>query len=136
MKLTGVLRRRELATNGSKNTLPNMAQQQFRDETDINKIMKKYHATGMITHLARNPGRYADLSTIKDYAQSLQTVIDAQGAFNILPSEIRNRFQNDPNQLLAFIADENNREEAIKLKIINPPPPKETPTNPPPPINT
>lgn len=95
------------------------AQQQFKDETDINKIMKKYHSGIMTSHLNRNPGRYGDFSQVKNYQESLNTVIKAQNSFMTLPSEIRFRFQNDPQKLLEFLADSKNKEEAIKLGIIN-----------------
>jgi len=128
-RLSGIERRNEIM-KGSVNTKPSMTQKQFGDETDINKIMKKYHATGMITHLAKNPGRYMDLSEMKDYAQSLQTVIDSEAAFMTLPSETRFKFQNNPQELINFLADPKNRDEAIKLKLLNPPPQEITP-NPP-----
>lgn len=114
-------RRQILAQIGTVFTEPSLTQKQFEGECDINRIMKKYHATGMINHLARNPGRYADLSEIKDYAGALQTVIKAEESFMTLPSEIRFRFQNNPQNLLNFLADEKNRDEAIRLGIINPP---------------
>lgn len=95
-----------------------LTQQQFADETNINKIMKKYHATGMITHLNRKQGQYVDLSNVKNYQESLQTVIDAQKSFMTLPSEVRKRFENDPQQIINFLSDENNREEAISLGLI------------------
>lgn len=129
-KLVGIERRRHLAKEGTINILPSRTQKQFADETDINKIMKKYHNTGMITHLAKNPGRYMDLTDMKDYAQSLQTVIDSEAAFMTLPSETRFKFHNDPQSLINFLSDPQNRDEAIKLKLINPPPKEITP-NPP-----
>lgn len=128
-ELMGVERRRSIM-KGTINDLPSMTQKQFEQETDINRIMKKYHSTGMITHLAQNPGRYADLTQIKDYAGSLQNVIDAENAFMTLPSETRFRFQNNPQELINFLADVKNRDEAIRLKLIDPPP-LTTPETPP-----
>jgi phage internal scaffolding protein len=103
------------------NDLPSKTQQQFAEQTNINNIMKKYHATGMITHLNQKQGQYVDLSTIKDYQSSLQTVIDANASFMTLSSEIRKKFNNNPQELLSFLADPKNKDEAISLKIINPP---------------
>ena len=104
----------------TQNNEPSLTQQQFHDASDINQIMKKYHATGMITHLNQKKGAYLDLSSAKDYQQSLDLVIEAQRSFMTLPSETRARFQNDPQQLISFLSDDKNREEAIKLKLINP----------------
>jgi len=105
-----------------------MTQSQYEDETNVNKIMKRYHADGAELQLSRNPGQYADLTSIKDYQGSLQTIINAQNAFNSLPSTTRNRFQNDPQQLLNFMSDENNYEEALKLNLTNPKTPQQTQT--------
>lgn len=103
------------------NNEPSLARQEFKDQTCINQIMKKYHKTGMIDHLNRSKGQYADLSSLTDYAAALQTVIDAQKSFMTLPSDVRKRFENDPEKALLFLSDANNREEAVKLGLINKP---------------
>lgn len=112
------------------NDEPSKTQQQFRDETNIVNIMKKYHSGQAITHLNQNPGRYVDLTQIKDYAKSLQTVIDANDAFMQLSSGVRKRFSNNPQELLMFLEDPKNRAEAIDLGLIDPPPPSPSPTVP------
>jgi len=104
------------------NEKPSLTHPEFQDQTNINKIMKKYHATGMITHLNQKQGQYADLSQIKDYQSSLNTVLQAQASFMTLPSDVRKKFQNDPNALISFLADPKNQDEAIKLGLKNPKP--------------
>lgn len=53
--------------------------------------------------------------------------MEAENSFNMLPSEIRNRFQNDPGQLIGYLSDEKNNEEAYKLGLkIRPKPPEPT----------
>lgn len=104
----------------TKNEEPSLTQQHFESESNINNIMKKYHATGMITHLNRNKGVYADISTLGDYQNSLQTVIDAQNAFMTLPSSVRKKFSNNPQELINFLADSKNKDEAISLGLIKP----------------
>jgi Chlamydia-phage Chp2 scaffold (Chlamy_scaf). len=118
-ELRGIQRRREVI-KGTDNFDPSLTQQQFADETDINQIMKRYHETGMVEHLARNPGKYVDLADLTDYQGSLQKVIDAESAFMTLPSETRFRFQNNPQELINFLSKKENLEEAIKLKLIDP----------------
>lgn len=99
-----------------------LTQQQFRDECDINNIMKRYQATGVIDHLNMRRPEYGDFSNPIDFQNGLNTVIEAQELFAAMPSAIRDRFGNDPLELLRFMADPNNHEEAIKLGIVNPPP--------------
>jgi phage internal scaffolding protein len=48
--------------------------------------------------------------------------MDAQYQFDQLPALIRDRFHNDPQEMLAFLNDPNNYDEAIKLGLVNPPP--------------
>lgn len=125
------------------NNDPSMTQQQFKDECDINNIIKKYSSTGQITHLARSQGVYADLSKIQDYQHSLNQVLEAEQAFGTLPAVIRERFQNNPAELVKFVSNPKNLEEGIKLGLFerkNPPkpndlnepktPPTEPPTDP------
>ena len=98
-----------------------LTQQQFADECDINNIMKRYAATGVITHVNGRQPEFGDFSDPLDFQAGLNTVIEAQSMFAELPATIRDRFANDPLQLLQFLADENNREEAISLGIVKAP---------------
>lgn len=102
------------------NDLDTRTQQQFKEQCDINNIISKYKKTGMITHLAQKQGVFADVSKIKDYHQSLQKVLDANAAFNLLSAEVRARFQNDPAQLLQFLQDPKNYDEGVKLGLLTP----------------
>jgi len=111
------------------NEEPTMAQQQFKDECDINNIMKKYSTTGQFTHLTSKTGIYADFSQITDYQDMLHTVQYAQDAFASLPADVRLRFSNDPGKLLEFIQDSKNYDEGVKLGLVNPkiqPPPSQS----------
>lgn len=94
-----------------------MTQQQFKAECDVNNIMAKYRKTGLVTHLAKTQGNFGDFSTVEDYQTSLDKVMRAQESFDHLPSELRNKFQNDPAQLIAYLADEKNNEEAYKFAL-------------------
>ena len=96
--------------------------QSFKDECDINNIMKRYNATGAITHLNMRTPEYGDFSSPLDFQAALNTVMEGEAMFADLPSDLRDRFGNDPKQLLEFLADDANREEAIKLGIVQAPP--------------
>lgn len=103
------------------NKEPSMTQQQFKEECDINNIMKKYSTTGEFTHLTRKGGQYADFSEITDYQTMLDTVRYAEEAFASLPAEVRKKFSNNPGDLIAYLQDPNNREEAITLGLVEKP---------------
>jgi phage internal scaffolding protein len=64
-----------------------------------------------------NPGEYRDLDGT-DYQEYMQTVASANSMFEELPSALRKRFKNDPAQLLSFVHDDKNVDEAHKLGLL------------------
>lgn len=105
-------------------------QQHFADACDVNKLMKKYKNINAIPpeHF-KNHGRgvYGDFSEIGDYHSAFAAVANAQDAFMKLDASIRARFRNDPQELLNFVNDDRNYDEAVKLGIV---PKKELATDP------
>lgn len=99
-----------------------MTKQSFKAECDINNIVNKYASTGVLTHVNEGTPSYGDFSPV-DFLDSMNLVISAQAAFDGLPSSLRRRFGNDPYELLSFLANDENREEAIKLGLIASPEP-------------
>lgn len=104
-----------------------LTRQEFAAESDINRLVARYQETGnfydpvvAVKASARKP-MFGDFTNVPDYQTALNTVIEAQDLFSRLPSKLRDRFQNDPQQLLAFLQDEANREEAISLGLISKP---------------
>lgn len=99
-----------------------MTQQQFKEECDVNNILAKYRKNGLVTHLSKHNGNFGDFSNVEDYQTSLGKLMEAQNAFLQLPSELRSKFQNDPANLVAYLSDPKNDEEAIKfgLKVKRP----------------
>ena len=102
----------------------------MQDECDINEIMRRYQHTGVLPQSNRYPANYGDFSNATDYQASLNQVLEAKAAFEALPSHVRARFQNEPQQLLEFMEDPNNEPEAVKLGLVPaknmPTPPQET----------
>lgn len=105
---------------------PTRAQQQFKDETDINVIMKRFGVTGELpTHV--RPVLPDEYDEIGDYASAMNTIRRADEAFMQMPSGVRARFQNNPQVFTEFFAREENRTEAEKMGLVLPRP-KEEPT--------
>lgn len=115
---TYILRKNGSLSVSTTNTEPTLTQQQFKESSDINNIVKKYQQTGELP-VHRKVGQFLDVSNVQDYQQSLTTVFEAQKAFDNLPSAIRSRFKNDPQELISFIEDEKNYNEALNLGLIN-----------------
>ncbi len=96
---------------------PGLTEQSHAKECDINNIIKKFNKTGLFSHTAKIEGRYGDM-TGADFKTMQDIVAGVESQFNALPSEIRNRFNNDSAQMLSFYEDPANREEAIKIGLI------------------
>jgi len=108
---------------------PTLAQQNFKDETDINHIVRQFGLTGQLPGKPLSP-QYGDFTGVLDYHSAVNAVLAAQDDFMELPAQMRSRFNNDPAQLIDFLGNENNREEAIKLGLVAAKPisePSETP---------
>lgn len=94
--------------------------QSFKDECDINKIMRRYNSSGVAPAMRGN-GVYGDFSTVGDYMECVSKLDKARAQFSGLSSELRARFRNDPSEMLAFVADSSNRAEAEKLGLLRVP---------------
>jgi hypothetical protein len=95
-----------------------LAQQHFKDECDINNILRQFNITGLLPEGALTP-RYGDFTGIGDYHTALNRVIAAEDEFMSLPATLRARFENDPAQLIEFLDNPENKNEAIKLGLVN-----------------
>lgn len=96
-----------------------MTQQQFKAECDINQVLAKFQRTNVLDHINKHGARYGD-ATAFDYQEALNIKIAADQVFSELPSKIRNRFNNDPAEYLAFFEDPENREEGVLLGLLEP----------------
>jgi len=95
-------------------------QQHFKEETDINNILRQFNLTGQLPNKTLSP-RYGDFSGIGDYHSALNQVIAAEGEFMTLPAQLRARFDNDPQELIEFLNNPENKDEAVKLGLISKP---------------
>lgn len=90
--------------------------QSFKDECDINNIIKKFHKTGLIDFVNTRQPQYGDYSGF-DFQVAMDTVAKANEMFAELPAGVRKRFQNDPVEFVKFVSDANNQDEMIKLGL-------------------
>jgi len=93
-------------------------QQHFKDETDINNILRQFNITGQLPTKTMSP-RYGDFTGISDYHSALNQVIAAEDEFMSLPAQLRGRFNNDPQELIEFLNNPENKDEAQKLGLVN-----------------
>ena len=97
-----------------------MTQQHFADETEINNILRSHDRNGIIEHIHKGNAIYADFSNITDLSDALHQIKEAQEEFLNVPSEIREKFQNDAGKFFKFASDPQNIDELRKMGLANP----------------
>jgi len=95
-----------------------LAQQHFKDECDINNILRQFNITGLLPEAPLSP-RYGDFTGVVDYHSALNQVIAAEDEFMSLPATLRARFENDPARLIEFLNNPQNKDEAVSLGLVN-----------------
>lgn len=97
-----------------------LTKQSFKDECDINTIVRNFGLTGQLPVSNNVAPQYGDFTDVVDYRTALDAVIQANDSFMSLPAEVRKRFGNDPADFVDFCSDPNNRDELIKLGLVVP----------------
>ncbi|HUD20444.1 MAG TPA: hypothetical protein VMR81_08440, partial [Patescibacteria group bacterium] len=105
-------------TAGQVFLMPSKTQQHLSNDADINAIVARFRKTGFLSNVNPRSPRFADVSLIGDFRTTQDRIFSIQNEFASLPSSIRTRFNNDVAELIDFIADKNNTQEAIELGII------------------
>lgn len=95
-----------------------VTKQSHKAECDIHNILRQYQRTGILTHVARARPLFDELPDNLDFQQALHQVMAAEEAFAALPSRVRERFQNDPGQLVMALADPSRRSEMEELGLL------------------
>lgn len=117
---------------------PSLTRQEFAEECDINTIMARYEASGVISHVNRAVPMYLDTTTYPDLQGAMDQFREAALAFNALPAAVRREFDNDPQLFVDFASDSENLprmrewglappekvpEPAMRVEVVNPPEP-------------
>jgi bifunctional DNA-binding transcriptional regulator/antitoxin component of YhaV-PrlF toxin-antitoxin module len=96
-----VVRKRVMTVNNT----PSLTDQSQKDQTIAKNIIKHYVKTGLITHLNQEAGKFADVSEVKSLYENMSKVKQVERYFMDLPSELRAKFDNDPQKMLEVIVD-------------------------------
>lgn len=108
----------------------NRTVQSEKDNCDVNLIVARAVAGGFVDQIFQQPfWGDVDIVGVPDFHTAQNLIAQANERFMALPPKIRARFDNDPGQLLAFMEDAGNREEAMALGLIprQQEPPQEAP---------
>lgn len=99
---------------------PSLAQQNFKDECDINNLVRSFGLGAKMPENLRLP-RYGDFSHISSFHDAVNAIAQARETFDSLPAATRDFFRNDPQRFVAFCEDEKNRDKAVELGLIQTP---------------
>lgn len=94
-----------------------LTMQHFKDECDVYNILDRYKQTGHITHVQKTQPQYGDFSNVTTYHESMNLILAADAAFNDLPSDIRKKLNNNPENLIKTIEDGDPNNLLKDLKI-------------------
>uniref|UniRef100_A0AAU8B1F6 Internal scaffolding protein n=1 Tax=Dulem virus 141 TaxID=3145618 RepID=A0AAU8B1F6_9VIRU len=104
---------------------PDQTRQEFAQDADINFLISRYNETGAFYDALSLRGKeprlplFEDFSDLPDFGDAQQFISDSRERFMALPAKIREKFDNDPALLLAWISDPANKDEAVKLGLIS-----------------
>jgi phage internal scaffolding protein len=96
---------------------PGRTKQEFKDECDINTILKNYMKTGRLPDMIKENPQYGDFTDATTYQDAMNVVAMASEQFAAMDAHIRSRFGNDPVNFLAFAEDPRNGQEMINMGL-------------------
>lgn len=99
-----------------------LVQQSFKDEVDINTITRRFGITATMP-FGRDGGMYGDFSGITDFDSAVALVKDTERRFHTLPADLREKFRNNPTNLVRFA--QNSTAEEFNAIFNKPGPPAE-----------
>lgn len=93
--------------------------QQYKDDADINTILRRFSLTGELGGRNREP-LTGDLTLVTDYQEAMNILREANDHFHRLPAVVRQELGNDPGRLAEWLDDPANLAKGRELGLINP----------------
>lgn len=99
---------------------PIKTEQHHAEALNINVIAARYGITdGSIIPQAQDPAHYGDFTEApRDYREALDRIRTAEARFLSLPAAIRAKFNNQPLELVSWLNNPENLDEAVKLGLL------------------
>lgn len=101
----------------TKQNKPSLTQQEPKNDVDINTVVQKVRK-GTIVLPEVSEGLVADFTTVGSFHECLLSIEQAKREFMSLPAKLRYKFGNDPGALLDWLADPENRKEAMEIGLL------------------
>lgn len=90
---------------------PSLTQQHFKDECDINYLLRHYN------DIPKPPPVYGDCTQYSDLQSAINLFDAAAADFQAIPSDIRAKFGNNPVTFFNFCNNPANKDELINLGL-------------------
>ncbi|AXH74171.1 MAG: internal scaffolding protein [Microviridae sp.] len=94
-----------------------LTHQSFREEADINVIVKRYGINDALPTGMSIPS-YADFTGVTDYRDALDLINAGNIAFSSMPADVRSRFNNDASLFVEHFNAISNRSEGEALGLV------------------
>ncbi len=91
-----------------------MTKQSFKDETDINIILKRAQKSGTISHLSKYEARYGDFSGF-DFSEAQIKIAQGGEIFDALPVELKREFNQSSAQFFDYVNNPENKDRLAEL---------------------
>lgn len=99
-------------------SMESMTKQSFRDECDINEIVRRGRQGAVVAHVARGVPSYMDVSEVGDYKSALDMLRSTDAFFQGLPAVVRKAFDNDPAEFLDAMDTDSGRLKLEELGLV------------------
>ncbi len=97
---------------------PSQTVQSDAAQADINNILRKYEAVGIVDNLNMAEAAFRDISEFTDFADAMRHAEMAESEFLKLPSKVREIFHHDVAEWLDTAHDEEKRDALVAAGII------------------
>ena len=84
-------------------------------------MINKYDRTGVLSNVQKGKAMYGDFTKVNEYQDAIDLVTNSKNMFNELPSDIREKFSNNPGEFFEWITNPANNKEAIELGLVKAP---------------
>lgn len=97
-----------------------LTQQQFKDECDIDCILRRYDQTGVLVDplSEKRLAQFGDFSNLPSFAEYQNRLAEVSEYFMSLPPEVRSNFANDIGTFIEAIGNPDNEAKLVELGIL------------------
>tara|TARA_Y100001970_G_C14023610_1_gene744831 strand:- start:217 stop:684 length:468 start_codon:yes stop_codon:yes gene_type:complete len=104
-----------------------LTDQSCSEDAKIQNVIKRYDSRGYFDTINRNPGQYSDFTQVTDLQEAMNKIQSAKDNFMVIPSHIREKFNNNPKEFYEFASNESNFDALVDMGLATERIPVETP---------